>query len=82
MMVTVYFVSYVPAILMMQIPGYSEAGQNFKLLLFLVTVTQASDVLQYVVGKLAGRHPIVQDTARYNGRSNFTLQGRDELAGR
>lgn len=58
MMVTVYFVSYVPAILMLDIPGYSDSGQNFKLMLFLVVVAQASDVLQYVVGKLAGRHPI------------------------
>jgi phosphatidate cytidylyltransferase len=70
MMVTVYFVSYVPAILMMQIPGYSEAGQNFKLLLFLVTVTQASDVLQYVVGKLAGRHPIAPNVS-----PNKTVEG-------
>jgi phosphatidate cytidylyltransferase len=70
MMVTVYFVSYVPAILMMQIPGYSDAGQNFKLLLFLVTVAQASDVLQYVVGKLAGRHPIAPNVS-----PNKTVEG-------
>ncbi len=70
MMVTVYFVSYVPAILMMQIPGYSDGGQNFKLLLFLVTVVQASDVLQYVVGKLAGRHPIAPNVS-----PNKTVEG-------
>jgi phosphatidate cytidylyltransferase len=70
MMVTVYFVSYVPAILMLQIPGYSDAGQNFKLLLFLVTVAQASDVLQYVVGKLAGRHPIAPNVS-----PNKTVEG-------
>jgi len=58
MMVTVYFVSYVPALLMLQIPGYSGNGQNFKLMLFLITVAQASDVLQYIVGKLFGRRPI------------------------
>jgi phosphatidate cytidylyltransferase len=70
MMVTVYFVSYVPAILMMHIPGYSDDGQNFKLLLFLVTVAQASDVLQYVVGKLAGRHPIAPNVS-----PNKTVEG-------
>jgi phosphatidate cytidylyltransferase len=58
MMVTVYFVSYVPALLMLEIPGYSGNGQNFKLMLFLITVAQASDVLQYIVGKLFGRRPI------------------------
>ncbi len=70
MMVTVYFVSYVPAILMMRVPGYSDDGQNFKLLLFLVTVTQASDVLQYVVGKLAGKHPIAPNVS-----PNKTVEG-------
>jgi phosphatidate cytidylyltransferase len=58
MMVTVYFVSYAPALLMLEIPGYSGSGQNFKLMLFLITVVQASDVLQYIVGKLAGRRPV------------------------
>ena len=58
MMVTVYFVSYVPALLMLEIQGFSEGGNNFKLMLFLVVVVQASDVLQYIMGKLFGRHPI------------------------
>jgi phosphatidate cytidylyltransferase len=70
MMVTVYFVSYVPAIIMMQIPGYSDAGQNFKLLLFLVIVAQASDVLQYIVGKLAGRLQIAPNVS-----PNKTVEG-------
>src|SRR5262249_24420841 len=68
--VTVYFVSYVPAILMLEIPGYSDGGQNFKLMLFLVIVAQASDVLQYVVGKLAGRHPIAPHVS-----PNKTIEG-------
>jgi phosphatidate cytidylyltransferase len=63
MMVTVYFVSYVPALLMLEIPRYSGSGQNFKLMLFLVTVVEASDVLQYVVGKLFGRHPIARQVS-------------------
>jgi phosphatidate cytidylyltransferase len=56
LMVCVYFVSYAPALLLLQVPGYE--GQNAKLLFFLVCVVQLSDVLQYVWGKLCGRHPI------------------------
>ncbi|NDC79074.1 MAG: phosphatidate cytidylyltransferase [Chitinophagia bacterium] len=56
LMVCVYFVSYAPALLLLKIPGYD--GQNAKLLFYLVTVVQMSDVLQYVWGKLCGRHPI------------------------
>ena len=56
LMVCVYFVSYVPALLMLEIPGYK--GANARLLLFFVLVVQLSDVLQYVWGKLFGRHKI------------------------
>lgn len=56
LMVCVYCVSHVPALLMLRIPGYE--GQNGKLLLFFVLVVQISDVLQYVWGKLLGRHKI------------------------
>lgn len=56
LMVCVYCVSHVPALLMLKIPGYE--GQNAKLLLFFVLVVQISDVLQYVWGKLFGRHKI------------------------
>ncbi len=56
LMVCVYFVSYAPGLLLLNIPGYE--GQNAKLLFFLVCVVQLSDVLQYVWGKLCGRHPI------------------------
>jgi phosphatidate cytidylyltransferase len=56
LMICVYCVSHVPAILTLRIPGYE--GQNAKLLLFFVLVVQMSDVLQYVWGKLMGRHPI------------------------
>jgi len=56
LMVCVFCVSHVPALLMLQIPGYE--GQNAKLLLFFVLVVQISDVLQYVWGKLFGRHKI------------------------
>jgi len=56
LMVCVYCVSHAPALLMLDIPGY--AGQNAKLLLYLILVVQVSDVLQYVWGKLTGRHAI------------------------
>lgn len=56
LMITVYCISHVPALLTLQIPGYE--GRQLLLLAFLVVVVQASDVLQYVWGKLTGRHKI------------------------
>jgi phosphatidate cytidylyltransferase len=56
LMICVYFVSYVPALLMLRIPGYE--GQTPKLMFFLVLVVQLSDVLQYVWGKSLGSRPI------------------------
>jgi len=70
LMVTIYFISHAPALLMLDIPKYSESGQNFKLMLFLVVVVQMSDVLQYVCGKLAGRHPIAPNVS-----PNKTIEG-------
>jgi len=70
MMTTVYFVSYVPALLMLQVPGYSEGGQNFKLMLFFILIVQMSDVLQYIAGKLLGRHPIAETVS-----PNKTVEG-------
>jgi phosphatidate cytidylyltransferase len=55
LMVCVYCLSYAPALLTLHIAGY---GPNAKLLLFLVIVDQLSDVLQYVFGRLIGRHAI------------------------
>jgi len=56
LMVCVYFVSYVPALLMLSIPGYER--QNAALVFFLVLVVQLSDVLQYVWGKSVGWRPV------------------------
>lgn len=56
LLVCVYFVSYVPALLMLRIPGYED--QNATLMMFLVIVVQLSDVLQYVWGKSFGRRRI------------------------
>ena len=53
-MVCVYCLSYVPALLNLQISGYE--GQDAKLMFYLVFVAQISDVMQYVWGKPLGRH--------------------------
>ena len=51
----VYFLSYLPMLLYLLIPGYQG---NAKLLFFVVLVTQISDVMQYVFGKLTGKRPV------------------------
>lgn len=56
LMICAYCLSHAPALLILQIPGFE--GQDAKLLLYLVLVDQMSDVLQYVWGKLTGRHKI------------------------
>jgi len=55
-MVCVYSLSYAPALLLLRIPGFE--GHDARLLLYLVVVDQMSDVLQYVWGKLIGKHKI------------------------
>lgn len=55
LMVCVYGVSYAPALLTLEIPGFTSPA---RLLFFLVCVVQLSDVFQYVWGKLIGRHCI------------------------
>lgn len=57
LMTCVYFTSHAPMLLTLRIPGFE--GRNLDLLLYLALVVQLSDVLQYVWGKLIGRHPIV-----------------------
>lgn len=59
LMISVYCVSHVPALLMLEIPGY--AGRNVLLIAFLIIVVQMSDVLQYVWGKLFGRTRIAPE---------------------
>jgi phosphatidate cytidylyltransferase len=61
LMICVYCVSYVPALLSLDIPGYE--GQNGKLMFYFVLVAQISDVLQYVWGKTLGRHKIAPDVS-------------------
>lgn len=56
LMIAVFCISHVPALLMLEIPGYE--GRNVLLIAFLVFVVQLSDVMQYVWGKIFGRHKI------------------------
>ncbi|CAN0598597.1 unnamed protein product, partial [Ectocarpus sp. 12 AP-2014] len=56
LMICVFAASHVPALLTLQIPGFE--GKSILLIAFLVVVVQGSDVLQYVFGKLFGRHKI------------------------
>jgi phosphatidate cytidylyltransferase len=59
LMLTVFCISHAPALLILNIPGYN----NFYLLFFLVTVVQLSDVMQYVFGKLFGRHKLAPNVS-------------------
>jgi phosphatidate cytidylyltransferase len=52
-MITIYCISYAPALLLLRIPGYEDA--NALLLFYLLLIVQLSDVLQYVFGKLFGK---------------------------
>jgi phosphatidate cytidylyltransferase len=56
LMVCAYCLSHAPALLILKIPGFY--GHDARLLLYLVIVDQMSDVLQYVWGKLIGKHKI------------------------
>lgn len=56
LMIAVFCISHVPALLTLEIAGYE--GRNLLLIAWLVLVVQLSDVLQYVCGKLAGKHRI------------------------
>ncbi len=67
LMICVYCVSYAPALLMLDANG---EGGGAKLLLFLLIVVQGSDVLQYIWGKLLGRHkiaPLVSPNKTWEG---------------
>ncbi|OCG48445.1 phosphatidate cytidylyltransferase [Gilliamella sp. Choc5-1] len=56
LMITVYSISFVPALLALNIEHYQD--RNLLLIAFLVLVVELSDVLQYVFGKLFGKHLI------------------------
>lgn len=56
-MICVFCISHVPALLNLDIPGYDKERLPL-LIVFLVLVVQGSDVLQYIWGKLLGRHKV------------------------
>lgn len=56
LMICVFAASHVPALIMLDIPGFE--GKNVLLIAFLVVTVQISDVLQYVWGKLLGKRKI------------------------
>jgi len=58
LMVCVYFISHIPMLMNLDIPAEKLRMGSAGLVLFLVAVIQGSDVLQYVWGKLCGKHPI------------------------
>ena len=56
LMISVFCISHIPAILTLDIKGFEE--KKLLLMIFLILVVQSSDVLQYVWGKLFGKHKI------------------------
>lgn len=56
LLICVFCLSHIPALLTLRIGG-DPRGAGW-LLIFLLLVAQASDVLQYLWGQFAGRHPI------------------------
>lgn len=68
LMICVYSLSYAPALLGLSFRGHGTPGPT--LLLFLVIVVQGSDVLQYIFGKLFGKHRIAPQVS-----PNKTVEG-------
>lgn len=68
MMICVFCISHVPALLVLDIPGFED--RSILLVAFLLLIVQASDVLQYVWGKLLGRRrlaPSVSPSKTWEG---------------
>jgi phosphatidate cytidylyltransferase len=59
LMMCVFCISHVPALLTLDIPGFE--GRHLLLIAYLVIVVQGSDVLQYVWGKLLGKHKVAPE---------------------
>lgn len=57
LMVCVYFISHIPMLMTLKVEPLRMGSTG--LVLFLVAVTQGSDVFQYVWGKLCGKRPVV-----------------------
>ena len=71
LMVCVFCVSHAPALLILNVKGMPDGNAgNVRLLFFLVCIAQISDVLQYVWGKLCGKHPVAPKLS-----PNKTIEG-------
>lgn len=55
-MLSVYCISHVPALATLHIEGFE--GRQMLLIAFLIAVVQGCDVLQFIFGKLFGKHRI------------------------
>ena len=75
LMLAVYCLSHAPALLMLRIEDYPVGP--FGLLAFLLLIVQASDVLQYVFGKLFGKRRLAP-----LGQPQQDLGGPDPRRGR
>lgn len=56
LMISVFCISHVPALLNLTVKGFD--GDKIWLAIWLIMVVQVSDVLQYVCGKLFGKHKV------------------------
>jgi phosphatidate cytidylyltransferase len=78
LMITVYCISYAPALLLLDVPGYK--GQDLLLLIYLLLVVQISDVLQYVFGKLLGKRRIAPNVSPSKTVEGFLGGGLSAVA--
>lgn len=56
LMISVFCISHVPALLNLKVIEFN--GEKIWLIMWLILVVQASDVLQYICGKLFGKHKV------------------------
>jgi len=77
-LITVYCISYVPAILLLDVHG--DANQKLLLIIYLLLVVQISDVLQYVFGKLFGKHAIAPRVSPSKTVEGFVGGGLSAIA--
>ena len=74
LMVCVYFISYIPMMRELGGEGLPEVTMGGAgLIIYLVAVIQGSDVLQYVWGKLLGRHKIAPKLSPKKTVEGFAL---------
>lgn len=62
LMLCVYSISYLPALLMLPFTHH-YADRNIQLILYFVIVVQLSDVLQFIYGKLLGKHALAPNVS-------------------